>query len=56
MTEHRSADDERTMCSNTVHKKLVVNRFDELINKYFVAHAQQENVQKLAEPTSSTKD
>ena len=29
---------------------------DDLINKCFVVHSQQENVQKQAEPTSCTKD
>ena len=43
------------MCSNNLDKKLALNRFDELITKYSVAHAQQERVQKLAEPTSSSK-
>ena len=42
------------MCSINLDKKLVVNRFDELVTKYCVAHAQQENVQKLAEPAPRT--
>ena len=44
------------MCLNNVNKKLTVNKFDKLVTKYYAAHAQQENVQELAEPTSSTKD
>ena len=30
--------------------------FDELATKYYIEHAQQENVQKMAERTSSTKN
>ena len=45
MTEHRSAND----ASDNVNNKLVINRFDELVTKYYVAHARQENIEKLAE-------
>ena len=34
------------MCSNNSDKKLVVNRFDELVTKYYLVHSQQKNVQK----------
>ena len=46
---------QQAMRSSNVNKKLVVNRLSELVSKYYVAHAQQENVQNLAEPTSSSK-
>ena len=52
MADHRSAND----CLNDLNKKLVLNRFEELVTKYYVAHAQQEKVQKLAELTSSIKN
>ena len=39
---------------NNLNKKLAINKFSALITKYFMVHAQQENIQKLAEPTSST--
>ena len=38
------------MGSNNLNKELFVNRLDELVTKYYVAHAKQENDQKLAEP------
>ena len=45
MIKHHSVNDGL----NNVNKKLALNRFNELA-------AQQKNVQKMAEPTSSTKD
>ena len=52
MTDQYSLND----VFNNLDKKLVVNWFCEIVTKYYVVHAQQENVQKLAELTSSTKD
>ena len=45
-----------TIFSNNLDRKLVISRFSQSVTKYNMAHDQQENVQKLAKPTSSTKD
>ena len=44
------------MYFNNLDKKLVVNRFYKLVSRYYMLHAQKENIKKLAEPTSNTKD
>ena len=36
--------------------KQVSNRFEGLFVRYYVTHAQQKNIQKLSEPTSSIND
>ena len=52
-------DDRATIykrCGPITDKKLVANRFDELVAKYYVPHAQQENLQEQAEPNFRTED
>ena len=47
---------DRTSCNERFIRITNLLRFDELVTKSYVAHAEQGNVRKLAEPTSSTKD